>query len=211
MALFRRGGGARRPPPPEQETVERLGAPAFRELTERLQERPPARRLEILDLAAASGNHLAHFAFLRCRFHVGDLEESLPEWRRDDEAPPPDPARLLPLQPDLALDLVLAWNLLDYLDDDALLRLGRHLADRCAPGARLHAFVQTRAEMPARPGRFLLGEGGEVTWHHRNTPVTAAPRRPRHLLERALPGFRVERARLLQNGLQEYLFRTGEG
>ena len=208
MALFSRRGRKAPPPPVTEEPGDHLlGSPAFGQLIETL-EKDPDRKYQILDLAPASGNHVAFFSRFRCRFHVGDLEDSLDQWSSDDEEePPPDPSLLLPLEKGTAFDLVLLWDLLNYLDEEGIARLGEHLRGYCAKDAWLHAFIHTRATMPAQPVRFDLLEPGQMRWHPVDETITA-PRYAQRVLERLLPGFGDWKSRLLQNGLQEYLFRA---
>ncbi len=205
MALFSRGG--RPPTKPEETGGELLSAPAFRQLLETL-EREPGRKYRILDLARASGNHVSFFSRFRCRLQVAALEEELPAWKPGEEDAPPDPARLLPLPPDARFDLALCWNLLDYLEPEPLGLLLGHLLSHLQPGSWLHAFIQTRGEMPAQPGEFLLLEDGRMEWRHDPGATIQAPRHSRRTLERWLPGVQVRQSRLLQNGIQEYLFQV---
>ncbi len=207
MALFRRSGAT---PPASAAAAgsEELGVPAFHHLVEVL-EKTPERKYEILDLGPASGNHVAFFSRFRCRFHIGSLEETLPEWlQKDEEAPPPEPPRLLPLAEGVRLDLILCWELLNYLDEYGLARLADHLQSRTAPGAWLHAFVHTKATMPAAPGRFRLLAPDRMEWVRDDRETVPAPRYPRRTLERLMPGLTVRQSRLLRNGLQEYLFQS---
>ncbi len=205
MALFSRS--SRPPATPEEAGGERLSAPAFRQLLQSL-EREPGRKYRILDLARASGNHVTFFSRFRCRLQVAALAEELPAWRLREEDPPPDPARLLPLPPEARFDLVLCWNLLDYLEPEPLSLLLGHLLPHLGPGSWLHAFIQTRGEMPSQPGEFLLLEDGQMEWRHDPGSTIQTPRHSRRTLERWLPGVRVRQSRLLQNGFQEYLFQV---
>jgi len=207
MALFSRGGSPA-PPSRTEPGSEELGSPAFHHLVETL-EKEPERKYEILDLGPASGNHIEFFSRFRCRFHVASLEETLAEWRREEEEqPPPEPARLLPLAGSARFDLILCWDLLNYLDEEGLVLLADHLHTHTARGAWMHAFVHTRATMPARPGRFQLMSPERMRWLHGSAETAPAPRYAQRTLERLMPGFGVWQSRLLQNGFQEYLFQA---
>jgi len=209
MALFSRGGGATSVPRSERSEPgpEELGSPAFHHLVTTL-DKEPERKYEILDLGPASGNHVEFFSRFRCRFHVASLEETLQKWKQEEDEPPPDPQQLLPLEEEGVIEVVLCWDLLNYLDESGFPILMSHLRRHCADDAWMHAFVHTRAQMPPLPGRFLLSGPERMRWQHDSAETVPAPRYAQRTLERMMPGFRVERSRLLQNGFQEYLFRA---
>ena len=170
-------------------------------------ETDPERKYHVLDLAAASGNHIEFFSRFRCRYHIGDvlqvfsyLEPPAPE------EPAPDFNLILPLHMQEKLDLVLAWDGLNYLDQALLPAFAEHLQRQCRPGAWLHAFVYTRGEMPAKPVCFDILDRGAMRRALGEGRVTA-PCYAQRVLEASLPGFRSLQSRLLKNGIQEYLFQ----
>ncbi|WP_457666252.1 hypothetical protein [Thiolapillus sp.] len=192
---------------PEQPQFEELGCPAFASLVEKM-DADPERKYHILDLAAASGNHIEFFSRFRCRYHIGDVLQVLSYLEPPaPEEPAPDFNLILPLHMKEKLDLILAWDGLNYLDKALLPDFSEHLLRKCNPGAWLHAFVYTRGDMPAKPVSFDIvssssmrrspGEGG-----------VAAPCYPQRVLESLMPGFRSLQSRLLKNGVQEYLFQV---
>ncbi len=205
MPLFSRGGRRVRSSETAEMASEPMGAPALRELMAQLGATEDM-HFAVLDLAAAAGDHLQSFRPFSSRFHIAGLAEELSSWHAGEAPSAPDPNELMPLPDDIPFDVVLAWNLFDHLPDEALLRLAGHLRAHCRTGARLHALVQTGTRMPVDPGRFRLQEDGGLVWEHRPEPRMDAPRRAQRTLERLLPGFGAHRARLLQNGFQEYLF-----
>jgi len=207
MALFSRGGSPA-PPSRTEPGSEELGSPAFHKLVEML-DRTPERKYEILDLAGASGNHVEFFSRYRCRFHVGALEERLAEWQSDpDSDQPTDANDLLPLDEGIRFDLILCWNLLNYVNRDLLPSLSTHLHSHCRRGAWLHTFIHTSTQMPEQPGNFQLLGSERMRWHHPGTALTKSPQYPQRALEKRMHGFRSWQSRLLRNGLQEYLFRA---
>ncbi len=207
MALFAKpkGHGA---VAPAQSQPEALGCPAFASLVETL-ERDPDRKYHVLDLAAASGNHIEFFSRFRCRYNIGDVLQALPDLSAPEEDQPAlDFEAILPLNDIDKLDLVLAWDGLNYLSKELLPLFSRHLLRQCNPGAWLHAFVYTRGEMAAQPVRFEIVSSDTMRRQAVVPDTVEAPCYPQRVLENLMPGFRAEQSRLLKNGLQEYLFRV---
>ncbi len=188
--------------------IEELGSPAFASLVEIL-EGQPEQKYHVLDLAAASGNHIEFFSRFRCRYRVGDALDSLSKLsmpEADEDAL--DFEQILPLDPSNKLDLVLAWDGLNYLSKDLLLLLSKHLLRQCKPGTWMHAFVYTRGDMAAKPNKFKILSSSTMIREADMNQVVGAPCYAQRILEQAMPGFRTVQSRLLKNGLQEYLFQV---
>lgn len=189
--------------------VEPLRAPLFHELVERI---PEDSRRVVLDLGPARPETVALFSRFRCRMEIADLATSLANLNAASAAGEDLVAAAqaaLPAARSEPVDVVLCWDLLNYLDRPALSALMETIALRCRPGALVHfllAYAQPR--MPARPGRFAPLADGRLL-HEALTPEQRpAPRYSPEDLARCLPDFQVVRAMLLQNGMQEFLYRT---
>ncbi|HSH26275.1 MAG TPA: hypothetical protein VK972_00665 [Wenzhouxiangella sp.] len=173
------------------------------------------RRHVVLDLGRARSGTVELFSRYRCRLDVADLPSHLAELP-DVEGEEEGPAAverwldgLLPPARGEAVDLVLCWNLLNYLSPGVIEALGRRLAERASGQARLHALIEYQARhMPAVPASFapagleLLADPAAAD--HATIP---APRYSPNELEKRLPGFTSEKTMLLGNGMQEYLYR----
>ncbi|HID46209.1 MAG TPA: hypothetical protein EYP34_10695 [Chromatiaceae bacterium] len=192
---------------PVQSGHEELGCPAFASLVEKM-DADPERKYHVLDLAAASGNHIEFFSRFRCRYHIGDVLQvfSYLEPPEPDE-PAADFNLILPLHMKEKLDLILVWDGLNYLDKALLPGFSEHLLRKCNPGAWLHAFVYTRGDMPVRPVPFDILSSSTM-----RRPLVeggvGAPCYPQRVLEGLMPGFRSVQSRLLKNGIQEFLFQV---
>lgn len=195
---------------PVQSQSGELGCPAFASLVETL-ERKPEHKYHILDLAAASGNHIEFFSRFRCRYHIGDVLHVLPDLSPPEEDEPElDFARILPLNMPDRLDLILAWDGLNYLDAELLPQFSQHLVRQCNPGAWLHAFIYTRGDMAAQPVQFEVLSSNAMRRQAVTGSTVGAPCYPQRVLEKLMPGFRTAQSRLLKNGLQECLFQVQE-
>jgi hypothetical protein len=172
-------------------------AVAFREALARLGDGGGAR---LLDLGPVVGANLEVFRRVARSVVVADLAAAcgLGESVRHGE---PDRAATA-VEAVLAstseqVDLVLAWDLLNYLSLDAVALLCTRLAERSAPGAALHAFVATGAVMPARPGRWIIRARDRLVLEASTAAERPAPCWLPAVVEKTLSGFRVERSVVL--------------
>ncbi len=183
------------PPPPE-----RHAAPGLVQAFARLEARP--RR--ILDLGPPLHANLSRYARLSPRIAIGDLtgalEDGLSPIASIDEAFAALPRGGL-AEP---FELVLAWDLPNHLGREALPRLAEILAPRCAEGCHLHALLEAGKTMPALPRRYRIREE-ELEQECATGEQIASPRLMPGELDRVLPGFVVDKSRLLAHGVQEVL------
>lgn len=110
---------------------------------------------------------------------------------------------------DDAFDLVFCWDLPNYLSLNALSALMNAIAERARPRALVHALVfYAERNMKAHPGRFIpTSDGSELIDFNASHAETAAPRYSPEDLEKGMGRFTLDRARLLGNGMQEFIFR----
>jgi hypothetical protein len=167
-------------------------------------------RWVVLDLGSARARTVALLSQCHCRLDIADLIDDMDDL--NTEADPADrraaAERMLPSHRAEATDAVLCWDILNYLKPPALNALMSRVAARGRPGTLVHALmVYSEPHMAARPGQFgLLDDNGLID--------TAYSRRERKALRYTLsemtdhlPGYSIERAMLLTNGMQEILFR----
>jgi hypothetical protein len=169
----------------------------------------PEDRLHVLDLGPAVGSNVESLSqrFV-CKLQIGDLYRTLTADQRRFHDPEADPRALI----DDALprhgepyDLVLAWDLLNYLTRLQIRALATLLGERCRPGARLFAMVATLAEMPAGPLTYLFTGEADLIYRDRPPHNRPGPRYRPAEISALTPGFAVDRSYLLRHGIQEYL------
>ncbi|MCK8514870.1 hypothetical protein M0534_00795 [Methylonatrum kenyense] len=168
-------------------------------------------RRVILDLGGAQPGSLDLLSGFRCRYCIGDVLDDLMRLDARQEPVSLDAVidELLPASVFGNADLVLCWQLLDYLETPVLEALGRRLRHLLASGGLIHAITEYSAsDMPDPMHPLFLDRDGAV----RYASVRSGSRRPapRHApaeLQKRLGGLQMERAVLLGNGMQEYLFR----
>src|SRR5699024_1615532 len=121
--------------PLEESGPQPIRAPLFSMAVEAFED---DRRHVVLDLGRARAGTVELFSNYRCRLDVADLPARLPALPDpDDDAQGPDAVErwldgLLPPARGEAVDLVLCWNLLNYLSPGVIEALGRRLAERAS-------------------------------------------------------------------------------
>jgi len=165
---------------------------------------PPAGGARVLDLGAACAENFGYFA-PRCRtYAIADLRLPLRLGAELWPHPLPRPGTAPPF------DLILAWDLLNYLSADDLAQLAELFKGLSRPGTRLFGLVYTSADMPARPARFGIAGPTSLRYGGLTGARRPSPRYKEPELVRILDGFAVERVFLLRHGVGEYVFAFGD-
>jgi hypothetical protein len=186
---------------------EALNAPLFHSLIQRME---GGGRWIVLDLGAARSNTIATLGRFRCRLDIVDLADGLDALRDETDV------RVLRQRVEKLLlprstqptDIVLCWDLINYLSQPALTAVMESIALRCKPGALAHGLVYySMRQMPERPGSFVPIDDQRLVNMSSSGGERPAPRYSPEDLARCMPRYTVERGRLLRNGMQEFLFR----
>jgi len=104
-----------------------------------------------------------------------------------------------------SFNLVLMWDVLNYLPMDRAEKLLQSVAELCLPGARLHAIVFATDTMAAMPNRYRIVDSARLAYEVATTEQRGAPALPPAAVEKLLQGFRVEHSFVLQHGVHEYV------
>lgn len=185
-----------------------LKVPLFRSLIERMD---PERRCVVLDLGAAQNELLGLLTGYRCRIDIADIADGAIDALNDE----PEHERLeavaehwLPPRHAEPADLILCWDLLNYLVKPAMSALMSRVAARARPGAVAHALIAYSARtMPAKPARYVPADDAHLVNRAPAGPERDAPRYSPEDLKLAMPEFKTERGVLLANGMQEFLLK----
>jgi len=184
-----------------------VNAPLFRRLLESLSEE---RRSVVLDLGSARPEVVALLTPFRCRLNIADIADGL----SDLDAEPEQALlrekvdALLPPAGKEPADIVLCWDLLNFLQRPALTVLMAAVAERMRPGGFAHVLiVYSGTRMPARPSQFSPLPDGRLIETVTTDAQRNAPRYSSEDLRLSLRGFTAESVMLLKNGMQEFLFR----
>jgi len=168
-------------------------------------------RRVVLDLGEPHAETVSFFSGFRVRLGIASLIPALAGLDAEE-----DEARLRryleTLLPDRlagGAQVVLAWDLLNYLQPRVITALMARLGELLPRGALVHGFVAYGIKtLPVKPRVLVLRpDGWLATMPERDTATRPAPRYTTGELQRLMPAFRVDRAILLRDGMQEYLFR----
>lgn len=151
---FFRGTPAPTPAPKAQDRLTRRSS-AVAELARVLKSEEP---LCVLDIGATSASNIRFFTERGHRIYSQDLLEASTDpalVTRDDEGQPAlDSKKLLEENlnyPNTHFDLVLCWNLADYMDESLVKPVVARLWSVMKPGGMLLAFFHTREAGPDAP------------------------------------------------------------
>jgi hypothetical protein len=185
-------------------------APLFGELMTEFDE---SRRRVVLDLGAASTPILAFLGRARCRVEVADIAhfggiETLNAAESGKELASVANSLFPNRLSNEPYDLVLCWDLLNYLTLNSLAALTNEIAARARPGALVHALIYyADREMPKYPGHFVPTNDAGLIDRATVREAIPAPRYSPEDLGKSMKFCTIDRARLLSNGLQEFLFQ----
>lgn len=215
-----RFGRRKSPPAVPEETEAPQGpqeevhaSPALEALVERLQRSAPP---SILDLGPALGTNVEFFSRYAARLVIADFLGSL----STDEGLAirfhQQPASVVPEILSAATgaselhDVVLAWDVFNYLTREQMDALGEHLGRVTRPGAHLLTLVATVPEVPAEPVLYKIEDDSHLRYGVRSPRPRKSPRWAPAELGRSLASFTVDRSYLLRHGVQEYLMLRRE-
>lgn len=200
--------------PPAGPREEVHTSPALEALVARLERSAPP---SILDLGPAVGANVEFFSRFAGRLSIADFHGSLVADETLAVRFHEHPAAVLPelLSPPReggrGHDVVLAWDLFNYLTREQMQAVGAHLGRLTRPGAHLLALVATAPEIPAEPRIYRIEEGASLSYTETGSRPRKSPRWVPAELGRSLADFTVDRSYLLRHGVQEYLMlRKGE-
>jgi hypothetical protein len=168
---------------------------------------------EILDLGPLCGETVVYLAGRGARVHVEGFEppEPLAPKRPGETPAAPIPLRLD--QPDGKFNLVLAWELPDFVPPDRLPEFGAELRRVLKDQGTLLLFSQSKPTSASEcPARYRLLADDMIA---REVPAERTHPRythPTREIERALKGFAVQGIQLQRNQMREiFAIKAGVG
>ncbi len=167
---------------------------------------------QFLDVTTASPGLLDFFARFHCRLYLPGCVDEL--WRmHTGELDTPEKVYsalsktvLLEGERPAKLDVILLWDLINYLQKPILSSLIEYLLATSTPDTVIHSYVYTRQSMPAAPGRYQFTLDNDILAQTRTTQTIACPAYYQEVLHKLINPFVVQRSILLSSGLQEYIF-----
>jgi hypothetical protein len=164
----------------------------------------------ILDLGPAVGANVDFFSELSSQLYVADLLRTLDSKHigPTDEDFDWDPVfeELLPYEEGTRFDLVLLWDVLNYLSRPQIQAMGRRVGDFCGADALLYAMISTRRDIPALSRSYHIVSSNRLVYRTTSQAIRPCPLYKEPDLVRLMPQFKVKGTYILRNGIQEYLF-----
>jgi hypothetical protein len=170
------------------------------------------RKLSVLDLGSAYPSNLQFLSqsFRSLHIEIEDLYETLSSF---DFFDPREPRSydavyryLFPYSEETRFDLILGWDLFNYLEKLEISGLIKHLDRFCHPGTLLFSMISTNRYIPERPIRFQIIDSERLRYEYLSSLLRTSPRYHRADLNRMMPHFRLFSSFRLRNGFKEYIF-----
>jgi 2-polyprenyl-3-methyl-5-hydroxy-6-metoxy-1,4-benzoquinol methylase len=170
------------------------------------------RKPTILDLGPALGANVEFWSRHQCRLHIEDFYRDFiaRASNENEESKASIFADLLAFNEELSFDIVLTWDLFNYLDLAQLEGLVRHVSRFCKPGAALFALISSQPDIPDQPTVFRILDTERMVYETRTQITRPCPRHQPREVAKAMGLFQVSSSFLLRNGIQEYVFVRGE-
>ncbi len=187
---------------PEPVAQSSLGLQA---LCQRLQD---VATCDILELGPVRSGNIAFWNQFNPFIYIADLRSSLPLpiSVEDTEPPKPDWNRLLNLPQDRKFDVILAWDLLNYLDIQNVAGLIEYLERFCRAGAVLFTLIFDQKQMPDEITVYRISDESHLIYENSTSEMRACPRHQPRAIEGVMSHFRTSNSFRLRNGVVEYLF-----
>jgi len=164
---------------------------------------------DILELGPVRGGNIEFWSRFRPSIYVADLRSSLPLPVLSSEASEfiePEWDRLLGLPENHSYDVILAWDLLNYLDLPAVASLITYLRRFCRPGTVLFSLIFDQKEMPEKITVYRIADESHLQYEYAGSEMRICPRHQPHTLFGVMNRFHTSESFRLRNGVLEYLF-----
>jgi len=166
------------------------------------------RKYHVLDLGPALGANVDFFSQFSCKVYIEDFYRTLSSFDYLSEDKLSYQAvfeYLLPYEKNTRFDIILGWDLFNYLERDELQSLIFHLGHFCHKGTLLFALISTSQYVPEKPTTFQIVDHDRLLYQTNSTVLRQCPKYQQTDLNQLIPHFRVSNSFLLRNGFKEYL------
>ena len=191
-----------------QTTRSQFAAEGMKAVTKLLKD--PLRKFRVLDFGSHHQANLEYFAQIPGRYYIANIWPSVQDKHRegltveDYRNKPIDDSDLLEGYEE-SFDLILAWDILNYLNKNSLQGLLRRVCEYSHKGTLFHFLIATQKFMPAEPAKITL-EHEHFNYQAGSSRLIQSARYSPTALEKYLEGFSIFKLNLLDNGLQEHVF-----
>jgi hypothetical protein len=169
----------------------------------------------VLELGPVRKGNIEFWSQVTPTIHVADLRSDLPLPRLPEDPDDPEPPKrawhqVLRLPKERRFDIILVWDLLNYLSIRDVSDLIEYLCEFCRPGTVLFALIFDNPEMPQDITVYHIVDESHLGYEISTSAVKECPRHQPHALTQIMRQFRISNSFRLRNGVIEYIF-TYEG
>jgi hypothetical protein len=166
---------------------------------------------DILELGPVRNENIEFWSRFRPSIYVADLRSLLPlpvsvPEDADSEFIDPNWESLLGLPPERRYDIILVWDLLNYLDLQTVASLIRYLRQFCRRGTILFTLIFDQKQMPSEITVYGIKDESHLKYEFAGSEMKACPRHQPRALSLAMARFQTSESFRLKNGIIEYLF-----
>lgn len=166
-------------------------------------------RHTILDLGPTNGATIDFFSRFHCRLTCWDISQSVAAQFADSDADEDEAwdaiQALFRIPITEPIDLLLSWELFNYIPSRLLEKLVPLLASMLSPGGAIHGISAAGLKLPLEPPAYkIVSDSGLI----RQSPVSVGSQLGvlhQNRIQRLFTRFRLNRTILLRNGLYEYV------
>lgn len=169
-----------------------------------------SRKNRILDLGSFCASNFRFLSTLGCKLHFENLDEFLRENQTDlysEKLYSRLEEYLSGFTDGELFNVVLTWDIFNYLDVNSIEKLMQRLQPFCARNARIHVMRHLGSNVPAVPCRFRITNDRELVVS-RTTQTNSAAVRHRctsATLLKHMPQYRLERTFMNHTGMQPWI------
>lgn len=168
----------------------------------------------ILDLGAALGSNLSFYAQLGCHFQFEDFTQTISELQQKHITDHQAIVRFLEdLDGKRRYDVVLFWDLLNYLPKPSVLTLVEKLRPFLAPNALIHMISFVGSTVPLLPSKFTINDQYQLKVNCSEDRVAPIQRTTTMQLLKMFPDFLMVQSYLNSDGMlpgfSEQILRFG--
>jgi hypothetical protein len=189
-----------KPGPADIETEKAWSLPAIRSspgLQTLLSRAEGHTGLRVLDLGPSVGSNVEFLARFADHIRIADLMGA-----GDSMEGPPDDRLMFPESWGF-YNLILAWDVFNYLDADAIRRVVAGLEKLCEPRAGLFAIISTSEQMSARSMVYRIIDDERLEYQSVTPDRCPGAGLTAAAMDRYLGEFEVERSFVLRHGVLE--------
>jgi hypothetical protein len=180
-------------------------SPGFRSLCQHFLDMT---NLDILELGPARGCNIEFWTHFSTSIFVADFRARLPlpPLEEEQEFPESEWHRILEIPAGRYFDIILAWDLMNYIEATSLPGLINHLNRYCKQGTILFTMLIDQPQMPEDSCVFRIIDEENLGYETSGSGLRECPRLQPRVLENTMRGFRTSDCYRLRHGIIEYLF-----